>query len=73
MTEEEILEILDQDQTDEEKKKKLLAEELPELDAPPSEKVIQGIMRLIRKPTIPEASERVYDEAVKYLKSICRY
>ena len=53
--------------------KNLLSEELPKLEKAPSEQVIQGIMRLIRKPTIPEASEGVYDDAVKYLKSICRY
>ena len=73
MTDEEILEILDPEQIDEGKKKSLLSEELPKLEKTPSEQVIQGIMRLIRKPTIPEASEGVYDEAVKYLKSICRY
>ena len=72
MTDEEMLQVLDPEQTDEAKKKELIGE-LSKLDAPPSEQIVQAVMRLIRKPTIPEASEKVYDEAVAYLKSICRY
>ena len=72
MTEEEMISVLDPDQTDEAKKKDLIRE-LGGLESPPSEQVIQTLMRVIRKPTIPEASERVYDDALEYLKSINRY
>ena len=72
MTDEEMLQVLDANQSDENKKKELI-KELSQLDIPPSEQIVQAVMRLIRKPTIPEASENVYDAAVAYLKSICRY
>lgn len=72
MTEEEMISVLDPEQTDEAEKKELI-KELGNLDCPPSEQVIQTLMRIIRKPTIPEASERVYDDALEYLKSINRY
>ena len=72
MTEEEMISVLDPDQTDEAKKKELIRE-LGKLESPPSEQVIQTLMRIIRKPTIPEASERVYDDVLDYLKSINRY
>lgn len=71
MTEEEMLEVLGSEQTDEQKKKDLI-KELSAGD-PPGETVIQAMMRIIRKPTIPEASENVYDCVLEYLKSICRY
>lgn len=71
MTSEELIEIFDAEQNDENKKKEvvkaLVGKETPE------EKVIQTLFRIIRKPTIPEASEGVYDAVLEYLKSINRY
>ena len=73
MTEEEMLDALKPDQEDEAKKISLINDELAGLGNPPGEAVIQALMRIVRKPTIPEASERVYDAAVEYLKGINRY
>ena len=73
MTEEEMIDALIPDQEDEAKKISLINDELAGLENPPGEAVIQALMRIIRKPTIPEASERVYDAAVEYLKGINRY
>ena len=53
--------------------KKELIKKLVSLDTPPSEPVIQALMRIIKKPSIPEASQGVFDDTVDYLKSICRY
>ena len=73
MDETSILQELSPDQTDEQLKLKLLNEILPAEDKAPDENIVQAIFRIIRKPTIPEASEGVYDAAVTYLKSISRY
>ncbi len=72
METDDIIKTLSSEATDEAAKLDLLQKKLPEGD-PPEEKVIQAIMRIIRKPNIPEASEGVYDAAVSYLKSIQRY
>jgi len=72
MTEEDMISVLDRDNSDEESKKELI-KKLVSLDTPPSEPVIQALMRIIKKPSIPEASQGVFDDTVDYLKSICRY
>lgn len=72
MTEEEMISTLDRDNSDEGSKKELI-KKLVCLDAPPSEAVIQALMRIIKKPSIPEASQGVFDDTAAYLKSICRY
>ena len=73
MTSEELIKIFDPEQTDESLKVKTIKEDISGLETPPEENVIQALMRIIKKPTIPEASEGVYDAVVAYLKSICRY
>lgn len=70
MTVEEMLEVLESEQED---KKKDLVKELSGQEEPPCENVIQAMMRIIKKPTIPEASEGVYDAILEYLKGINRY
>ena len=72
MTEEEMIKVLDKENTDEAAKIELI-KSMADLQKPPSEPVIQELMRIIRKPDIPEAAEGVYDAAVGYLKSISRY
>lgn len=72
MTEEDMISVLDRDNSDEESKKELI-KSLTELEVPPAEPVIRALMRIIKKPSIPEASQGVFDDTVDYLKSICRY
>ena len=73
MEKEEIIRIFDPEQTDEELKKKTIKDEFEGLESPPVEEVIQTLMRIIKKPTISEASNGVYDAVVSYLKSISRF
>lgn len=73
MDAEEIKNILDAEQTDEEKKKDLITNEIPKLGEHPSEEIVRILFRIIKKPTINEATSGVYDAAVSYLKSIQRY
>ncbi|MBQ3404260.1 MAG: DNA-processing protein DprA [Oscillospiraceae bacterium] len=61
------------EQTDEEKKKDLITNEIPKLGEHPSEEIVRILFRIIKKPTINEATSGVYDAAVSYLKSIQRY
>lgn len=51
-------------------KVKMIRDDLAEREMSPDETVIQPLMRIIRKPSIPETYEGVYDAVVDYFKSI---